>query len=87
MIAEKINIAWLGDRIGGSLWHRVFIGKPSGLLVFGQAFQFVGIKAGKTEVVAEILQILQFERKQFVIPFRPGYRTVGKQAERFYLRL
>ena len=62
MVAEDINIARPGDGLGWSLRHRVFVGETFLFIAFRQAFQFVSIKAGQSQIVAaKSLQILQFD--------------------------
>jgi hypothetical protein len=47
----------------------------------------VGVKACEFQVVAGGVEILEFEREQFLVPFGPGHRAVDQQPKRFHLRL
>ena len=82
---EQDQVARLGDRRGGRLGRRVFIGQSRRRPIIQQAPQLAGIETGECQI-AEALQVLEFQRQQLIVPFRPGRRTIGQQSERFDLR-
>ena len=52
-----------------------------------QIVDLLGVEAGEREVEVRLVQFLQFEGEQFVVPVGPGHRAIHHQPERLDLGL
>ena len=89
VLATDPHIARLGDGLGLHLGGLVGIGQALDRRLFlsqaEQAVEFVLVKAGQLQVEVQVLQVLEFQGQQFLVPVRQLRHAIDADAERLDL--